>query len=124
MDGSKIFKIMDKDCAGVLCLDDLTGCLEPVPANFYDQVKETLVSYIFTQKSFEISQQSFIKFWDNGLKKPMSVDIDLQALLGNEPCNKKPKLFSSRLLKRLKERQNASVSLRRILDESEELCEK
>lgn len=125
MDPCKIFDVMDKEKIGVVCLDDLQGCLENIPDEYTAYVKQILVNYIFTHKSFEINKQTFIRLFSKDQDKmPMCVHIDLQVLLGNEPLKKQPKLFSLRLLKRLKEKQSSSVSLRRILDESEEFCEK
>ena len=120
-----IFDAMDKDKTGCLCLDDLTGCLESVPINFSDYTKQILVNYIFTQKSFEINKQTFVKLCNkNEAKTPLCVSIDLRVLLGEESAKKQPNLFSLRLLRRLKEKQSSNLSLRRILDESEEFCEK
>ena len=125
MDASKVFEMMDKDKTGALCLDDLQGCLEKVPAEFKAHVKQTLVLYIFNQKSFEINKENFIRLFSKDKPRtPMLVHIDLGALLGNESPKKQPKLFSLRLMKRLKEKQSSSISLRKILDESEEFCEK
>lgn len=125
MDPGKVFDAMDKDKTGLLCLDDLQGCVENVPQEFSAYVKQMLVNYIFTQKSFEITKSTFIRlFGKEQGTLPMYVHIDLQVLLGNEPARKQPKLFSLRLMKRLKEKQSSSISLRKILDESEEFCEK
>lgn len=125
MDPSKVFDAMDKEKTGSLCLDDLQGCIENVPQEFSAYVKQMLVNYIFTQKSFEITKPIFIRlFGKEQGTLPMYVHIDLQVLLGNEPARKQPKLFSLRLMKRLKEKQSSSISLRKILDESEEFCEK
>lgn len=125
MDAGKMFDIMDTECAGVLCLDDLQGCLVCLPSNTITSVKQVLVNYIFSQKSFEINKQTFIRLFSKEKDElPMHAHIDLQALLGSEQVKKQPKLFSLRLLKRLKEKQSSGISLRRILDESEEFCEK
>jgi hypothetical protein len=125
MDPGKVFDLMDKEKTGSLCLDDLQGCIEGVPAEFSAYVKQMLVNYIFTQKSFEISKANFIRLFSKEVSRgPMFVHIDLGVLLGNESAKKQPKLFSLRLMKRLKEKQSSSISLRKILDESEEFCEK
>ena len=125
MDPSKVFDAMDKEKTGTLCLDDLQGCLETVPSEFTAYVKQMLVNYIFDQKSFEITKAIFIRLFSKEQGTlPLYVHIDLQVLLGNEPAKKQPKLFSLRLMKRLKEKQGSSISLRKILDESEEFCEK
>ena len=125
MDAGTIFDIMDKEGSGILCLGDLQGCLESVPDRFKANIKQVLVNYIFTRKSFEINKQAFIRLCNKEQDTlPMCVHIDLQVLLGTEPIKKQPKLFSLRLLKRLKEKQSSGISLRRIIDESEEFCEK
>ncbi|OMJ70948.1 hypothetical protein SteCoe_30961 [Stentor coeruleus] len=125
MDPSKIFDTMAEDKADVVYLDDLQGCLEKIPAEYTAYVKQILVNYIFTHKNFEINKQTFLRLFSKDQNEiPMYVHIDLQVLLGNEPIKKQPKLFSLRLLKRLKDKQSSSISLRRILDESEEFCEK
>ena len=125
MDAAKIFDAMDKECTGVLCLDDLQGCLEDLPPQEMATVKQLLVNYIFNHKNFEIDKGTFVRLFSREKEEiPMYVHIDLQVLLGNEHVKKQPKLFSLRLLKRLKEKQSSGISLRRILDESEEFCEK
>ena len=125
MDPAQIFGEMDKQNNGVLCLDDLQGCIECVPEEHMAEVKAILKNYIFTYKNFDIDKQTFIKLCKKEEDTlPMCVHIDLQVLLGAEPVKKQPKLFSLRLLKRLKEKQSSNVSLRKILDESEEFCEK
>ena len=125
MDASKVFELMDKEKTGTLCLDDLQGCLENVPTEFSAYVKQMLVNYIFTKKSFEITKANFVSLFSKEQPRaPMYVHIDLGVLLGNESAKKQPKLFSLRLMKRLKEKQSSSISLRKILDESEEFCEK
>ena len=63
MDPSKVFDAMDKDKTGSLCLDDLQGCIENVPQEFSAYVKQMLVNYIFTQKSFEITKPIFIRLF-------------------------------------------------------------
>jgi hypothetical protein len=125
MDACKIFDAMDHDRNGSLCLDDLAGCVESVPTEYCAHVRQILVNYIFTQKCFEINKQTFVRLCSKEQDKgPMRVHIDLPVLLGSESVKRQPKLFSLRLMKRLKEKQNSSISLRRILDESEEFCEK
>lgn len=125
MEPSKIFDIMAKDNAEVIYLDDMQGCLGNIPVEYTAHVKQILVNYIFTYKNFEINKQTFLRLFSKDQDEiPMYVHIDLQVLIGNEPIKKQPKLFSLRLLKRLKDKQSSSISLRRILDESEEFCEK
>ena len=123
-----------------LNLEELRSLLDKVPVAYRKQVQSVLSKHIFTSKSFEMDSKTFCKMYAARFKvkpppppskpcrwKGTRVAINLRDIVDFSDSEKEEELpplsFTERVILRLEKRKGNGSSLKKILDDSEVICE-
>ena len=85
--GAELFQFMDTSNAGLLNLETMRSLYERVPLVYRAIVREVLRQYVFTQQSFDITQEQFVALFELKARAPVvKIFLEEPILTDQQPA--------------------------------------